>query len=83
MTVRTNRRSVAFWRPFNLKGVDRLLPPGLYSVVTDEELIDGLSFPAYHRLATQMLVPAQSGAAVEMATIEPLDLEEALVRDAL
>ncbi len=83
MTVRTNRRSVAFRRPFHLKGVDRLLPPGIYSVVTDEELIEGLSFPAYHRIATQMLVPAPSGSAIEMATIEPLDLEEALARDAL
>jgi hypothetical protein len=83
MTIRTNRRSVAFRRPFNLKGIDRFLPPGVYSVVTDEELIEGLSFSAYRRIATQMLVPAQSGSAIEMATIEPLDLEEALALDAL
>ena len=29
-----------------------------------------------------MFVPAQSGSAVEMVTIEPLDLEAALERDA-
>ncbi|MGB6440329.1 MAG: hypothetical protein WBE89_13575 [Methyloceanibacter sp.] len=34
-----------------LKGVDRLLPPADYRVVTDEELIEGLSFPAYHRFS--------------------------------
>ena len=82
MTIRTIRKTIAFRRPFYLRGVDRLLPPGDYSVVTDEELIEGLSFSAYHRISTVMFVPAQSGSAVEMATIEPLDLEAALKRDA-
>jgi hypothetical protein len=41
MTNRTIRRAVTFLRPFYLKGVDRLLPPGDYDVVTDEELIEG------------------------------------------
>jgi hypothetical protein len=66
MTIRTIRRTIAFRRPFYLKGVDRMLPPGDYNVITDEELIDGLSFSAYHRISTLMLVPAQSGSAVEM-----------------
>ena len=82
MTIRTIRRTIAFRRLFYLKGVDRMLPPGDYNVITDEELIDGLSFSAYHRISTLMLVPAQSGSAVEMVTIEPLDLEAALERDA-
>jgi hypothetical protein len=47
MTIRTTSKTVTFSRPFFLKGVDRLLPPGDYRVVTDEELIEGLSFPAY------------------------------------
>ena len=81
MTIRTIRRTIAFRRPFYLKGVDRLLPPGDYGVVTDEELIEGLSFSAYHRIATLMLVPAQSGSAVEMVTIEPLDLQAAQEQD--
>ena len=75
MTIRTIRRTIAFRRPFYLKGVDRLLPPGGYNVVTDEELIEGLSFSAYHRISTVMFVPAQSGSAVEMVTIDPLNLE--------
>jgi hypothetical protein len=82
MTIRTIRRTVAFRRPFYLKGVDWLLLPGDYSVVTDEELIEGLTFSAYHRISTRMLVPAHPGSAVEMVTIEPLDLEAALERDA-
>ncbi len=82
MTIRTIRRTIAFRRPFYLTGVDRLLPPGDYNVVTDEELIEGLSFSAYHRISTVMFVPAQSGSAVEMVTIDPLNLEAALERDA-
>ena len=47
MTIRTSTKTVTFRRPFWLKGVDRLLPPADYRVVTDEELIEGLSFSAY------------------------------------
>jgi hypothetical protein len=63
------------------KGIDGLLPPADYRVVTDEELIEGLSFSAYHRVSTQIFVPAPSGSAIEMVTIDPLDLEAALERD--
>jgi hypothetical protein len=82
MTIRTSTKTVSFRRPFWLKGVDRLLPPADYRVVTDEELIEGLSFSAYHRVSTVIFVPAPSGSAIEMVTIDPLDLEAALERDA-
>ena len=71
MTTRTTTKGVTFHRPFHLKGVDRLLPPAEYSVVTDEEVIDGLSFAAYRRVSTVIFVPAESGSAVEMVTIDP------------
>jgi hypothetical protein len=84
MMTRTSRKTVTFVHPFLLKGVDRLLPPGEYQVITDEELIDGLSFPVYRRVATMILVPAQSQPAcsVEMVTVDPLDLQAAQERDA-
>jgi hypothetical protein len=82
MTVRTIRKTVNFRKSFCLKNVDRLLPPGDYGVVTDEELIEGLSFSAYHRISTEMFVPAPSGSAIEMVTIDPLDLQAAIDRDA-
>jgi hypothetical protein len=82
MTIRTSTKTVTFRRPFWLKGVDRLLPPADYRVVTDEELIEGLSFSAYHRASTAIFVPAPSGSAIEMVTIDPLDLEAALEQDA-
>jgi hypothetical protein len=75
MTTRTITKSVTFHRPFCLKGVDRLLPPAGYRVVTDEEVIEGLSFTAYHRISTVIFVPAEAGCAVEMVTIDPTDLQ--------
>jgi hypothetical protein len=84
MVMRTQRRPVVFSHPFVLKGVDRVLPPGSYEVVTDEELIEGLSFPVYRRVSTSMIIPAQfhHASAVEMQTINPRDLEAAQERDA-
>jgi hypothetical protein len=49
MTMRTTDKNITFHRPFSVKGVDHMLPPADYRVVTDEELIEGLSFLAYHR----------------------------------
>jgi hypothetical protein len=60
-----------------------MLSAGSYEVVTDEEVIDGLSFPVYRRVATTMLVRTQSyQGSVEMLTIDPLNLAAAEDRDA-
>jgi hypothetical protein len=82
MTMRATTKTITFHRSFCMKGVDRLLPTADYRVVTDEELIEGLSFPVYHRVSTVIFVPAPSGSAVEMVTIDPADLEAAQERDA-
>jgi hypothetical protein len=82
MTMRTTNWTVTFHRPFCLKGVDRLLPPADYRVMIDEELIEGLTFSAYHRVSTVIFVPAPYGSAVEMVAIDPLDLQAAQDRDA-
>ena len=82
MIGRTNRKTVKFDNPFTIERGGRLLPAGDYEVVTDEELIEGLSFPAYRRIATMMLVPALSGGAVEMLTVDPAALATAVKRDA-
>jgi len=82
MSARTTRKTVTFNRPFSLEGIDRILPAGGYEVVTDEELIEGLSFPVYRRVATTMLVPAQSyQGSVELMTVDPLKLAAAQDRD--
>ena len=81
MTTRTRDRTWTFTGPFALKGVDRLLPAGSYRVATDEELIEGLSFPVYRRIATMIFAPGRNRASLEMLSIDPDDLQAAQERD--
>ena len=84
MTTRTNAVSVTFHRPFSLSGIDQLQPAGTYVVETDEELIEGLSFSAYRRVATTIRLPVQSSRAgfSQSVPINPVDLDGALAMDA-
>jgi hypothetical protein len=82
MIARSLSKTIVFNKPFLLKGVGRSLPAGEYRVVTDEELIEEISFPVYRRVATMIFVPAPQGASsIEMVTVDPLDLQAALERD--
>jgi hypothetical protein len=81
MTLRTTRTTVTFRHPFTLKGADGPLPAGDYRVLTDEELLDGLSFPAYRRVATLIFALVARPDAPAMFTIDPEDLAAALERD--
>ena len=83
MTVRTSEKTVTFKRPFVLSGFDQLLTAGAYRVETDEELLDGVSFPAYQRIATLFhldAIPGQPGV-TQTLTVDPGDLDAALKRD--
>jgi hypothetical protein len=82
--MRTSRKTVTFSNPFSFDGVGRLLPAGSYEVITDEELIEGLSFPVFRRVATMMLVAGASRqASVEMLSLDPHDLAAAIESDSL
>jgi len=84
MTTRSRRETVHFRHPFRIGGVDRLLPPGAYEVITDEEMIEGLSFSSFRRVATMIMVPgaAPRHSSVEMISISPVDLSDAQRNDA-
>jgi len=84
MTMRSRRETVTFKRPFRIKGIDRLLPPGAYEVITDEEMIEGLSFASFRRVATMITVPAAPPrtSTVERISINPVDLADAQRIDA-
>ena len=84
MTLRTSRRTVTFARPFSLRGIDGIQPAGTYTVETDEELLEGLSFPAYRRVATTIFLPSRPGDLVsgQLVTLDPVELEAAEQRDA-
>jgi hypothetical protein len=83
VTQRSHSKSVVFSHSFELKGIDRILPPGEYRIVTDEELIEELSFPVYRRLTTMIFVPAEThrASSVEMVAIDPQELQAAQERD--
>jgi hypothetical protein len=83
MTTRTTRKTVSFQRPFSLKGADQLFRAGAYQVITEEEQIEEVSFPAYRRVSTVMLVPrGPRGSSIEMLSVDPADLDAAQMRDA-
>jgi len=80
--TRTKRSTLTFSRAFTLKGVERSLPAGAYELVTDEELIEGLSFPAYRRVGSWLLAPAQnSSISTEMIIVDPIELAAAHAND--
>ena len=81
MRTRTREKTWTFSKPFTLQGVDRELPAGSYRVATDEELIEGLSFPVYRRVATMIFAPGRNRASLEMLSIDPDDLQAAQERD--
>jgi hypothetical protein len=84
MTMRSRRETITFKHPFRIKGIDRLLPAGAYEVITDEEMIEGLSFAAFRRVATTIMVPAAPPRTLTMEriSISPVDLADAQRIDA-
>ncbi len=81
MTERTTTRRVTFRQPFKFSGMDAVQPAGTYVVETDEELLD-VSFTAYRRVATFLVLPSPRGSAVMSQTVkvDPVELEAALSR---
>ena len=84
MTTRSRREVITFRHPFRIKGIDRVLPSGAYDVITDEEMIEGLSFASFRRVATMIMVPAAPprGSTMEMISIGSVDLSDAQRIDA-
>jgi hypothetical protein len=60
MVERTTESEIAFMHPFTLNALMGPQPAGTYRLVVDEELIEGLSFTAYKRVATHLEIPAIS-----------------------
>jgi hypothetical protein len=79
MTTRSRRETITFKHPFRIEGIDRLLSAGAYEIITDEEMIEGLSFPAFRRVATMIMVPA---AAPHVATTEMISISSVALSDA-
>ena len=82
MTMRVRRETITFKHPFQIEGVDRLLPAGAYEVITDEEMIEGLSFASFRRVATNGAGGGTRGSTMEMIAISSIALSDAQRIDA-
>ena len=84
MTTRSRRETITFLHPFRIQGIDRLLRPGAYEVITDEEMIEGLSFASFRRVSTMIMVPGAPprSSTMEMISIASVDLADAQRIDA-
>ncbi len=82
MNSRTTKSTVSFAHPFAIGGGLTGLPAGDYEVVVDEELLPNLSFKAYRRTATYILVKSRKAqGSTQMYPIDPEDLRLALSHD--
>jgi hypothetical protein len=83
MTRRITSKTVTFANPFRLSEFDEPFPAGRYSIETDEELSDEVSFPVYMRRVTmmQLIADPRPPGITENAVIDPQELEEALEAD--
>ena len=84
MTTRSRMETMTFKQPFRIKGVERTLPAGTYEIISEDELIEGLSFPCYRRVSTFIMAPAAPPyqSSTEMIAIAALDLADAQRIDA-
>ena len=75
---------MTFLHPFELGGVDGEQPAGTYTIETTEEPLGDLSFIAYRRVSTTIILASgQFGAASrQVVTIDPVELRAARKRDA-
>lgn len=78
--IRTTTQTITFRRSFFVIGIDEYRPAGTYTVETDEELIEGLTFSAYRRTSARISLPptpSRPGIA-ETLTIDPDEIDAAL-----
>lgn len=83
MQTRTRQSTARFLHPFRLAGLDGAQPAGEYEIDEDEQSVEGISWVAWHRVATFIHLPAKqvSARSRQIIRIEHADLEAALNLD--
>lgn len=79
MESRITIKLVTFRKPFTLSRLDGIQPPGTYTVQTEEEMLDTLSFVGWRQIGCVIVLHRDGGE--EHAAIDPQELREALVND--
>ena len=80
MIERTTTSEITFAHPFALSSLVVPLQAGTYRLVVDEELIEGISYVAYRRVAAHLEIPAIS---VEAGTRQFLQVSADEIASAL
>ena len=85
MHSRNSESIVTFRRPFAVGTALSNQPAGSYRVTRVEELLEGVSFPAYHLISTTLQIPAIGIPSLTKQFVEvaDADLSDALERDEL
>jgi hypothetical protein len=83
MTTRTTEKTLTFTHPFNLQALVEPLEAGSYRLISNHELIEGFSIPAYRRVATHLEIPAISVATGkrQFLQVSHEEIYKALARD--
>lgn len=83
MSMNTTTTTVTFANPFLLRGFNEALPAGSYNVETDWVLLEGVSHLAYRRerAVIQLLADPGHPGHIRTLTIDPNELDAALMRD--
>lgn len=58
MLEKTSERLIEFRHPFQIGALVTPLEAGTYRMTVEEELIEGLSFPAYRTVSSHLEIPA-------------------------
>ncbi|KQY16717.1 hypothetical protein ASE23_22645 [Rhizobium sp. Root73] len=82
--MRTTETKITFTRPFRVEALFEPQEAGTYRLIVDEELIEGLSFPAHKRVATHLEIPCLSASPVirQRLQVSYDDITQALALDA-
>ena len=83
MNTQSSRSVVTFSNAFVLSGYPDALPAGEYELLIEEERLEGLSFQAFRRTATFLMVRpnGRRSGQTQMRPVSESDLEMALKRD--
>ena len=83
MTQRISKQLVTFRQPFFLESIEGEWPAGDYTIETEEESIDSVSFLAFRRVGTTMIVHTRRNgrARHQYVVIDPAELDAAISRD--
>jgi hypothetical protein len=79
MASRTTSRQVVFGRPFWISGLDCRQSAGIYTVDTEEKLVEARSFLVWEHVATILRIPKLG--VTEYLRVNRDELDDALARD--